>query len=48
LNQENNIIEIGIKTAIQFTEGNAVGIGNEYFEISVLPNTDDAPLISLW
>jgi hypothetical protein len=48
LNEENNIIEVGIEAAIQFTEGNAVRVGNEDFQIAKLPNADGPLRASLW
>lgn len=48
LNKEYKIVKIGIQAAIQFTQGNAVRVGNEDFQISKLPDTDDALLVSFW
>jgi len=42
LNEKNNVIEIGVQAAIQLAEGNAVGIGDEDFQVAKLANTETA------
>ena len=45
LDEEDQIIEIGIQAAIQFAQGDAVRVSNEDFQISELTDTDDMFLI---
>lgn len=45
LYEEDQIIEIGIQSAIQFAQGDTVRISNEDFQISELTDTDDTFLI---
>lgn len=47
-NQKYNVFKVGIKTAIQFAERNAVRIGNVDFQISKLADADTAFLAPLW
>ena len=42
LNQKNDVFEICFNAAVQFTQGNAVWIGNVDFQISILTNADTA------
>ncbi len=46
LNKEDNVGEVGVKTAIQFTERDAVRIGNVDFQIPELTDADIAPVAS--
>jgi hypothetical protein len=45
LYEEYQVIEVGVQAAIQFAQGDAVGVSNEHFQISELTNTDDTFLI---
>lgn len=46
LNKKNDIVEIGIETAIQFAECNAVRIGNVDFQVPKQPDADIALIAS--
>ena len=47
LNEKNKIVVIRIRTAIQFTQGNAVRVGDEDFQIPKLTNANDASFAAL-
>lgn len=46
-NEKDDILEISIKTAIQFTESDAVWIGNVNFQVPKLSDADTALIASL-
>lgn len=39
-NQKDDVVQIGVEPSVQFAESNAVGVGNEYFQIAELTDTN--------